>query len=206
MVSDAYPPGSRSVHRPVAPGPDARGHVRQSEPPVIRRLLSPHRRRLPSLPYPRHVGGSSMRRPAASALYVIAMVAVVVGVDVLFFRHRFGQTAGREHRHRAGVRGVLLHIPETLVSAAAITRDRVWTPAARRSLPTPWRGPIRPPSAPARDLTLPHFATRTPGRWLRVRGAAAGSSRRRGNARPGPDAAPRSPAGSCSAAPQTRSA
>jgi type IV secretory pathway VirB2 component (pilin) len=32
-----------------------------------------------------------MRRPAASALYVIAMVAVVVGVDVLFFRHRFGQ-------------------------------------------------------------------------------------------------------------------
>jgi type IV secretory pathway VirB2 component (pilin) len=32
-----------------------------------------------------------MRGPAASALCVIAMVAVVVGVDVLFFRHRFGQ-------------------------------------------------------------------------------------------------------------------
>jgi len=26
---------------------------------------------------------------AASALYVLAMVAVVVGVDVLFFRHHF---------------------------------------------------------------------------------------------------------------------
>jgi hypothetical protein len=29
-----------------------------------------------------------MRRPVASALYVVAMVAVVVGVDVLFFRGR----------------------------------------------------------------------------------------------------------------------
>jgi hypothetical protein len=28
-------------------------------------------------------------RPAAVALYVLAMVAVVVGVDVLFFRHHF---------------------------------------------------------------------------------------------------------------------
>jgi predicted cobalt transporter CbtA len=30
-----------------------------------------------------------MRRQAATALYVIALVAVVVGVDVLFFRHQF---------------------------------------------------------------------------------------------------------------------
>jgi hypothetical protein len=30
-----------------------------------------------------------MRRPAADVLYVLAMVAVVVGVDVLFFRHYF---------------------------------------------------------------------------------------------------------------------
>jgi hypothetical protein len=30
-----------------------------------------------------------MRRPAAVVLYVLALVAVVVGVDILFFRHRF---------------------------------------------------------------------------------------------------------------------
>ena len=30
-----------------------------------------------------------MRSRAAIVLYVLAMVAVVVGVDVLFFRHRF---------------------------------------------------------------------------------------------------------------------
>ena len=30
-----------------------------------------------------------MGRPAAIVLYVLAMVAVVVGVDVLFFRHHF---------------------------------------------------------------------------------------------------------------------
>jgi hypothetical protein len=30
-----------------------------------------------------------MGRRAAVALYVLVMVAVVVGVDVLFFRHRF---------------------------------------------------------------------------------------------------------------------
>ena len=30
-----------------------------------------------------------MRRQAAVVLYVLAMVAVVVGVDVLFFRHQF---------------------------------------------------------------------------------------------------------------------
>ena len=30
-----------------------------------------------------------MGRPAAVVLYVLALVAVVVGVDVLFFRNRF---------------------------------------------------------------------------------------------------------------------
>jgi uncharacterized membrane protein len=30
-----------------------------------------------------------MGRPAAVAFYVFALVAVVVGVDVLFFRHQF---------------------------------------------------------------------------------------------------------------------
>lgn len=30
-----------------------------------------------------------MRRQAAIVLYVLALVAVVVGVDILFFRHHF---------------------------------------------------------------------------------------------------------------------
>ena len=30
-----------------------------------------------------------MGRPAVTVLYVLALVAVVVGVDVQFFRHRF---------------------------------------------------------------------------------------------------------------------
>jgi len=30
-----------------------------------------------------------MSRQAANVLYVLAMVAVVVGVDILFFRHHF---------------------------------------------------------------------------------------------------------------------
>jgi hypothetical protein len=33
--------------------------------------------------------GGTMGRHAGVALYVLALVAVVVGVDVLFFRHRF---------------------------------------------------------------------------------------------------------------------
>jgi hypothetical protein len=32
-----------------------------------------------------------MRRQAAVGLYVLALVAVVVGVDVLFFKHQFGE-------------------------------------------------------------------------------------------------------------------
>jgi type IV secretory pathway VirB2 component (pilin) len=32
-----------------------------------------------------------MGRQAAVALYVLALIAVVVGVDVLFFRHQFWQ-------------------------------------------------------------------------------------------------------------------
>jgi len=32
-----------------------------------------------------------MRRQAAVVLYVLAMVAVVVGVDVLFLRHQFSE-------------------------------------------------------------------------------------------------------------------
>jgi hypothetical protein len=37
---------------------------------------------------PKHYGGT-MGRQAGVVLYVLALVAVVVGVDVFFFRHRF---------------------------------------------------------------------------------------------------------------------
>jgi type IV secretory pathway VirB2 component (pilin) len=33
--------------------------------------------------------GTEMSRPAASALYVVAMIAIIVGVDLMFFRNRF---------------------------------------------------------------------------------------------------------------------
>jgi hypothetical protein len=39
----------------------------------------------------RRVAGVAMGKPAAVALYVLAMVAVVVGVDVLFFRNHLWQ-------------------------------------------------------------------------------------------------------------------
>jgi hypothetical protein len=32
-----------------------------------------------------------MGRQAGILLYVLALIAVVVGVDILFFRHRFGE-------------------------------------------------------------------------------------------------------------------
>ena len=35
------------------------------------------------------MGRPAAVRPAAVVLYVLALVAVVVGVDVLFFRHQF---------------------------------------------------------------------------------------------------------------------
>ena len=36
-----------------------------------------------------HSRNESMRRQAAVVLYALALVAVVVGVDILFFRHDF---------------------------------------------------------------------------------------------------------------------
>jgi hypothetical protein len=33
--------------------------------------------------------GRAMSKPAVAAVYVLAMVAVVVGVDILFFKHHF---------------------------------------------------------------------------------------------------------------------
>jgi hypothetical protein len=36
-----------------------------------------------------HSRNESMGRQAAAVLYVLALIAVVVGVDILFFRHHF---------------------------------------------------------------------------------------------------------------------
>ena len=41
------------------------------------------------MPYGTADGVGAMGRQAAVVLYVLALVAVVVGVDVLFFRNRF---------------------------------------------------------------------------------------------------------------------
>ena len=54
-----------------------------------------------------------MGRQAVIVLYVLALVAVVVGVDVLFFRNRFW-----ERRNSPGVRSVLSEVPEALMSVA----------------------------------------------------------------------------------------
>jgi hypothetical protein len=53
-----------------------------------------------------------MGRQAAVVLYGLALVAVVVGVDVLFFRNRFWGAADGERRYRRGVLGVLLEVPK----------------------------------------------------------------------------------------------
>jgi len=68
-----------------------------------------------------------MRRHAAVVLYALALVAVVVGVDVLFFRNRFWQRLMVKRRNRLGFRGVLLEIPETPMSAAAAMRPPSFT-------------------------------------------------------------------------------
>ena len=34
---------------------------------------------------------AGLGRPAAAVLYVVAMAAIIVGVDIAFFRHRFWQ-------------------------------------------------------------------------------------------------------------------
>ena|SRR6516162_1899789 len=58
-----------------------------------------------------------MGRQAAVVLYVLALVAVVVGVDVLFFRNRFWE------RLIVNVGIVLVFaVPEASMSAAGVTR------------------------------------------------------------------------------------
>ena len=63
-----------------------------------------------------------MGRHAAVVLYVLALIAVVVGVDVLFFRNRFWQRLMVNVGIALVFRGVLFEIPKTSMRAAAATR------------------------------------------------------------------------------------
>ena len=60
--------------------------------------------------------GGTMGRQAGVVLYVLALVTVVVGVDVLFFRHRFWERLTVNVGIRPGVRGVLFEVPEASMS------------------------------------------------------------------------------------------
>jgi hypothetical protein len=59
-----------------------------------------------------------MGRQAAVVIYVLAMVAVVIGVDVLFFRNRFWERL-MVNVGIPGVRGVLSEVPEASMSSRA---------------------------------------------------------------------------------------
>jgi hypothetical protein len=72
-----------------------------------------------------------MGRPAV-LLYVLALVAVVVGVDVLFFRHQFWERLIVNVGNCPGVRGFLFEVPEASLSAAAASG---WPSATGRRKP-----------------------------------------------------------------------
>jgi hypothetical protein len=63
-----------------------------------------------------------MGRQAAVALYVLALVAVVVGLDSPVLQESVLGAADGERRGRPGVLGVLSEIPETSMRAAAAMR------------------------------------------------------------------------------------
>src|SRR5664279_2942665 len=58
-----------------------------------------------------------MERQAAVVLYVLAMVAVVVGVGRPVLQAPFLAAADRKRRNCPGVRGVLFEVPEASMSA-----------------------------------------------------------------------------------------
>jgi hypothetical protein len=82
-----------------------------------------------------------MGRQAAVVLYVLALVAVVVGVDVLFFRNRFWERlivnvgipiSGRTPHRVALVRSQLVFINMTIIGHSSdIMRSCSSTAAAR---------------------------------------------------------------------------
>ncbi len=53
-----------------------------------------------------------MNRQVAVVLYVVAMAAVIVGVDFVFFQKPILGTADSEYWHCLGVRSFLLELPQ----------------------------------------------------------------------------------------------
>jgi hypothetical protein len=58
-----------------------------------------------------------MSRQVVVVLYVVAMVAIIVALDFVFFRNSFLGTAYGEHWHCLGVRSLLLQVPQAFLIA-----------------------------------------------------------------------------------------
>ena len=84
-----------------------------------------------------------MGRQAGVVLYVLALVTVVVGVDVLFFRHRFWERLTVNVGIRPGVRGVLFEVPEASMSGTP-PMNAANDNAARKGLRGWWASPRDP--------------------------------------------------------------
>jgi hypothetical protein len=82
-------------------------------------------------------------RQAGIVLYVLALVTVVVGVDVLFFRHRFWERLMVNVGICPGVRGVLFEVPEASMSGTR-PMNAANDNAARKGLRRRWASPPRP--------------------------------------------------------------
>jgi hypothetical protein len=63
---------------------------------------------------------AEMGSEVAVALYVVAMAAVIAGVDFAFFRKPILGTTDSEHWHCLGVRSFLLAIPQASMKQGAI--------------------------------------------------------------------------------------
>ena len=61
---------------------------------------------------------AEMGRQVVVVLYVVAMAAVIVGVDFVFFRKPILGTADSEYWHCLGVRSFLLEIPQASMNKA----------------------------------------------------------------------------------------
>ena len=61
-----------------------------------------------------------MGSQTTTALYVVLMVAVIVVINVLFFKGRFWERLMVNIRNRPGIRSLLFPIPETSLSKAEV--------------------------------------------------------------------------------------
>ena len=107
-----------------------------------------------------------MSRQLVIALYVAAMVSVIIGVDVAFFGRPILGKTGSEYRHCLGVRGCLFEIlgavmtptlsftPVHLWETLKLKRTIADVPAAARFLLEKWPGGDTPLTEEARGLCL----------------------------------------------------